>query len=523
VGASLRLADLLAGLSLVADLGFGLPQGTAVRTCLVASSLARRMDLGESDARDCFYTGLLMHVGCLAVAHEAAAAFGDDLAFNRAVSRTNLADPGDVVRTFLPTMTAGMPSAVAARTEAFVMTEGPAWGRQVDVGVCEVGRETARRLGLPDSTQQALYHAYESWVGGWAPDGLRGEEIAIGSRVARAALEAAVFDQLGGAEAALTALRQRSGVILDPSVVAVFAEDPRGILAEADDGDPRDRVLEVEPGPAVERTEAQLVEVAAAFGDLADTKVPFLHGHSRAVATLATGAARRLGLTDDEVGRIEIAGLLHDVGRVGVSNAVWEKSAPLNRVEWEQVRMHAYFTERILASSRSLAPIATVAGMHHERLDGSGYHRGSEAFALPTAARLLAAADAYAAMTRARPYRPALSDDHAAQELLAEAEAGRLDHDAVAAVLAEAGHHVGRRRTTRPAGLSDREAEVLTLIAAGCSNAEVAARLYISRRTAEHHAQHIYAKIGVSTRAGAALFAVQHGLVNAPEPDRPAG
>ncbi len=130
-----------------------------------------------------------MHVGCLAVAHEAAAAFGDDLAFNRAVSRTNLADPGDVVRTFLPTMTAGMPSAVAARTEAFVMTEGPAWGRQVDVGVCEVGRETARRLGLPDSTQQALYHAYESWVGGWAPDGLRGDadrhRLAGGARCSR--------------------------------------------------------------------------------------------------------------------------------------------------------------------------------------------------------------------------------------------------------------------------------------------------------------------------------------------------
>ena len=308
-------------------------------------------------------------------------------------------------------------------------------------------------------------------------------------------------------------MRERAGTILDPAVVAVFTADPGGVLAEADDGDPRDRILDVEPEPAVERNVTELKEVAAAFGDLADVKVPFLHGHSKEVARLAAGGARRLGLDAAVVDRVEVAGLLHDVGRVGVSNVVWEKPAPLTRLEWEQARMHGYYSERILVGSPSLAPISTIAGMHHERLDGSGYHRCCAATSIPMTARLVAVADAFAAMVRPRPYRPALDAQQAAGELLAEAACGRLDHDATAAVLAEADQQVPIRRRVQPAGLSDREVEVLALIAAGCSNADVAERLFISRRTAEHHAQHIYSKIGVSTRAGAALFAVQHDLV----------
>jgi HD-GYP domain-containing protein (c-di-GMP phosphodiesterase class II) len=510
----LRLADLLGGLSMVADLGFGLPPGTAVRTCLVGAALARRMNLDDGDVRDSFYTALLMHLGCVAVAHESTAAFGDDIALNRAVARTNLADPNDVAVTLVPEMTRGMPPEVAARARAFALSSGAVeWGRRTDTGVCEVARDTARRLGLPDSTQQALYHVYESWVGGSAPEGLRGDDIAIASRVARAAMDAAFFGQLGGVDAAVTALRARAGVILDPAVVAAFTEDPRRILAEAESGDPRSRMLDVEPDPVVERSDAQLSEVAAAFGDLVDVKVPFFHGHAKDVARLAADGARRLGLGDPEVGRIEIAGFLHDVGRVGVSNAVWEKPASLTRVEWEQVRMHGYYSERILASSPSLEPISTTAGMHHERLDGSGYHRCSSAAAIPMAARILAVADAFAAMIRARPHRGSLTEEQAARQLTAEAEAGRFDHDATAAVLAEAGQQFGARRRARPAGLSDRETEVLALIAEGLSNAGVAQRLFISRRTAEHHAQHVYAKIGVSTRAAAALFAVQHDLV----------
>ena len=275
------------------------------------------------------------------------------------------------------------------------------------------------------------------------------------------------------------------------------------MLAEADRGDPRQRLLEVEPAPVIERDGSERVAVATAFGDLADVKVPFLHGHAKEVARLAVGAARRLRLADVEIEHLEIAALLHDVGRVGVSNAVWEKPGPLTSVEWEQVRMHGYYSERILASSPSLAPIATTAGMHHERLDGSGYHRCSAAAAIPMPVRILAAADAFAAMVRARPHRAALDADAGGRRAQPprRAPAASTTTPPRRCWPRPASSTAGRR-PARPAGLTEREAEVLTLIAQGCSNADVAERLFISRRTAEHHAQHIYTKIGVSTRAG---------------------
>jgi DNA-binding CsgD family transcriptional regulator len=199
---------------------------------------------------------------------------------------------------------------------------------------------------------------------------------------------------------------------------------------------------------------------------------------------------------------------------VAVSNAIWEKPGPLTRAEWEQVRMHPYHSERILAGSSALEPMARVAGMHHERVDGSGYHRGCRARELAPAARVLAAADAFHAMAQDRPHRQALSLDQAGEELRREARAARLDGDVVAAVLEAAGGRGPRRRDNlRPGGLSEREIEVARLVAAGCSNQEIATRLVISRRTAEHHVQHIYAKVGVSSRAGLALFAHEHDLV----------
>jgi HD-GYP domain-containing protein (c-di-GMP phosphodiesterase class II) len=259
--------------------------------------------------------------------------------------------------------------------------------------------------------------------------------------------------------------------------------------------------------------ENELAEVAATFADLADLKSPFTHGHSSGVAALARGAAERLRLPPASVADLEVAGLLHDVGRVAVSDAVWEKPGRLSGHEWEQVRLHAYHSERILAGSERLAPLAPLAGMHHERLDGGGYHRGCARAELPMPARVLAAADAYQAMTQRRPHRPALAPEEAERHLLAAAAQGALDPDAVRAVLAAAGHAAVVPRRPLPAGLSAREVEVLGLVAEGCSNAQIAERLVISRRTAEHHVQHIYTKIGVSSRAAAALFAMEHRLL----------
>jgi HD-GYP domain-containing protein (c-di-GMP phosphodiesterase class II) len=515
MGAGLRLADLLGGLSIVADLGFGLPPETAMRSCVIGTALARELGVAEDDVADTFYASLLLHVGCTAFAHEAALAMGDELTVNGAVAKTDFADPIDVLKTFIPEATRGMSPLSQVRAATFIVTRGKSFGTRHETASCEVARETARRLGLPGSLQRALYEVHEWWKGGGAPRGLKGEDIALPARIARVASDAALFDHIGGPELAADALRRRAGGMLDPSIVQVFIANARPLLAQANAGDPRERILEVEPEPAIEMNQNELPQVAAAFGDLADLKTPFTHGHSKGVASLAKAAADGLRLDAATVSRLHVAALLHDLGRVGISNAIWEKPGSLTTAEWEQVRMHTYHSERILATSRVLEPISRIAGMHHERLDGSGYHRGCRARDIPAVCRVLAAADAFQAMTQKRPHREALTPERAGEELVRDSRSGRLDADAVAAVLDAAGQRRPRRpRDLRPAGLSDREIEVLRLVAEGCSNPQIAKLLSISRRTAEHHVQHVYTKIGVSSRAAAALFALEHDLLS---------
>jgi HD-GYP domain-containing protein (c-di-GMP phosphodiesterase class II) len=198
---------------------------------------------------------------------------------------------------------------------------------------------------------------------------------------------------------------------------------------------------------------------------------------------------------------------------VAVSAGIWGKPGPLSEREWERVRMHPYYTERVLARPSMLARLGALAALHHERLDGSGYYRGVKASMLSPAARILAAADVYHAMTEPRPHRRALESEIAAEQLQREVRAGRLDSEAAHAVLGAAGHGVPTRRHELVAGLSEREIEVLRLLARGHSKKQVAGLLIISEKTVSHHTQHIYTKIGVSTRAGAAVFAMEHDLL----------
>jgi HD-GYP domain-containing protein (c-di-GMP phosphodiesterase class II) len=269
-------------------------------------------------------------------------------------------------------------------------------------------------------------------------------------------------------------------------------------------------VLAAEPDPWRRIPSHRLEGVAEAFGDMVDLKTPFTLGHSSGVSQLATAAAERLGMAN--IGAVRVAAFLHDLGRAGVSNGVWEKPGPLSAAEWEQVRLHPYQTERILARSAALAPLARIAGMHHERQDGSGYHHAASGAEVPPEARLIAVADAYQAMTQERPHRPAIGAEEAAGIVSTEAAQGRFDAECARAVLEAAGRST-RVRAAWPAGLSDREVEVLRLLTRGLSNRAIAGQLVISPRTAEHHVQHIYGKIRASTRAGAAMFAMEHGLL----------
>ena len=507
----LRLADLLAGLSIASDLGFGLPPETAMRSCLVATRLARAHGIAEDDVRDAFYTSLLLHVGCPGFSHETAALFGNELAVTWAVAQTNLADPADYTATLIPEAARNLPSRSRERIARRIVRHGPEFGRLYDTASCEVGRSVARRIGIGPGIERALYEVGEWWNGDGAPQGLKEEEIALGARVARVAADAAVLDYLGGRDRAVEGLRRRAGSVLDPTLVATFATNAVEILAGT--VDPRERLMEIEPQPVAEHGPAELRDVAAAFGDVADLKFPALHGHSAGVASLAAEAARRLRLDARTCSDLEVAALLHDLGRLAITNAVWEKPGPLTSTEWEQVRMHPYHSERILATSPTLEALAPIAGMHHERIDGSGYHRGAAARDQPVSVRVLAAADAFQAMTQDRPHRARLPAEQAAEALTAQARAGLFDGDCAAAVLEAAGQARPRQHDLRPAGLSDREIEVLRLVAAGFSNPEIAEQLVISRRTAEHHVQHIYGKLGVSSRPALALFAMEHDLL----------
>jgi HD-GYP domain-containing protein (c-di-GMP phosphodiesterase class II) len=508
---ALRLAELLAGLSLVADAGMGLEPGEAGRAGLVAMELAALA--GAPDPGDVYYTALLQHVGCTAYAHEAARLLGgDELAVKRAAVHTDFARPQDVVRTYLPHLapSARLATRVAAAGTAAVR------GRQIVQGYsranCEVAAQTARRIGLGPGVVAGLLDVYEQWDGRGGPRRLRGAEIAQPARIAQVAATGALFHGVGGRAAAVEALRRRAGRALDPELVELLTRRGGASLGVLDRvEDPVAAIVGVEPRPGIAFSVPQALDrICRAFGEVVDLKTPLHHGHCTGVAALAAAAAGRCGLAPDGIHR---AALVHDLGRAAVPNGVWERPGPLTWPEQERMRLHAYHSERVLARCGPLAPIARLAGTHHERLDGSGYHRGAGAAVLGPAERLLAAADVMHALTERRAHRPARTADAAAEVLIAEAAGGRLDPDAVRAVVEAAGASMPRLRAPRPGGLTERQVEVLRLVARGLSNPEIAHRLVISRRTAERHVQDVYARIGVSSRAAAALYALEHDLL----------
>jgi HD-GYP domain-containing protein (c-di-GMP phosphodiesterase class II) len=260
--------------------------------------------------------------------------------------------------------------------------------------------------------------------------------------------------------------------------------------------------LAAEPAPCRWLQGESVDRALRAMAAFADLKSVHTRTHSSGVAELAAAAAERARLASHEAAAIRRAALLHDIGRPGVSAGIWDKAGPLTEAEWERVRMHTYFAERILSRAPALAEAGALASLAHERLDGKGYHRRLPVGALGMGARILAAADVYHAMCEPRAHRPALAADQAADELRKEARAGRLDADAVAAVLESSGHKP-QVRAERPGGVSDREVEVLRLVARGLTNKEIGAALGISTKTAGHHLQHIFEKIGVTTRSAA--------------------
>lgn len=501
----LRLADLLCALSVTLDLAMAQPPEKSIRSCLVAVRLADRLGLPAVEQRTVYYATLLRHLGCTATTHEEAVLMGPGVAELRPLmERTDTASRRESLALLKHVGKGTGVRRLQYLARTLTTSEAP-----VLLAICEVGSMLAERLRLGPEVAAALYQSLERWDGTGTPNGLAGGEIALATRIAEVATQAVIFTSLGGPAAVEATFRKRQGGWLDPELVAAYDQE---LVADLDKIDVWQEALDAEPAPECRAAAGRVDEVAQTFAYFVDLKSPYLFGHSTGVAALVDQAAVRLGLDDGERAVVRQAGYLHDLGRVAVPAGVWERAVGLRRGEWEQVRLHPYHSERILARASALESVAAVVGLHHERLDGSGYPRQSKAAELPVLARLLAVADVFQALTQERPHRAALSAEAAADVVQAEVVAGRLDGDCARAVLEAAGQRVPGRLTNRPAGLSEREVEVLRLLAGGRSNADIARELVISPRTAEHHVQHIYAKIGVSTRAAAALFAMQHDL-----------
>jgi HD-GYP domain-containing protein (c-di-GMP phosphodiesterase class II) len=508
-----RLAEMVGALSLATDMAAGVGLETALRTCVVATGIGRSLGLADGALADVYYTALLRFIGCTAYAHETAAlGGGDDVAFLGAL---HTIDDLDAVRAAREGQAASSPYTPLRRRldELARFHANPQAQKRLATAHCELAVQLAGRLKMTPRVALALGQMVERWDGRGHPVGLSGEAIALEARIMHLSFAATAHASIGGPSAAVAAALARRGKAFSPALVDALVRDHDELLAPLAAPSVWEMFLAAEPEPWRTLPWTRRNELAQAFASYVDLKSPFTLGHSTGVARLAEAAARVAGLPAIEIERTRLVALLHDLGRVSVPNGIWDKPGPLNPVEWERVREHCAQTERILNQSPLFADVAESAAAAHERVDGSGYPRRASGAALPREAELLAASDAFYAMTEERAYRPPLTMAEASQQLSDEARAGRLDRAAVEAVLAAAGQPCAKLRPEAPAGLTDREVEVIVLLARGLTNKEIANALSISTKTAQHHVAHIFEKTGVNTRAAAATFAVVHGLV----------
>jgi HD-GYP domain-containing protein (c-di-GMP phosphodiesterase class II) len=516
----IRLAELMASLSLATDLGMGQPLEYALCVSVLAVRLGEALDLSESALREVYYLALLRHIGCTAETYRMADLFGDELALRTDFAVVDSAKTSQVVRLvtrYIRQANEGASPLHLAHMIAQGLATAPGLMKEEYAGFCEVAQHLAGRLGFDEHTRLALGQMFERWDGRGVPGRLKEERITLSTRVVTLAQDAVTFHRLEGVEAAVAMVRERKGTMYDPRVAECFCQRASHLLMGLEQEPSWEMVLSLEPGTRTHLSGEQFDHACRAIADFADIKSPYTLGHSVGVAELAAKAAHCCGLPASDIVTIRRAGLLHDLGRVGVSAGIWGKPGSLSEREWERVRLHPYYTERVLARPGVLARLGALAALHHERLDGSGYYRGLPSSMLSPSVRILAAADVYHAMTEPRPHRRALPPETAAEQLRREVRAGRLDGEAVNGVLAAAGHSVRSTRRELVAGLSEREIEVLRLIARGRSKKQVASLLLISEKTVDNHVQHIYNKIGVSTRAGATLFATEHDLLTSVE------
>jgi HD-GYP domain-containing protein (c-di-GMP phosphodiesterase class II) len=502
VGADISRAEIGALLALAQDHAFAQPAGSQLRATVLGQELAAVAGADAAERGATWWTSALRFLGCTGHAFDMAVVFGDEIEMRAESMQADFANPFDMMR--LMVTHAGPATSGVARIRSIlaVLAGGKKAAEMNFRSACEVADVFAKRLDLDEDVRTALATSFERWNGRGLPTGMKGESIPRPMRIAQLSQELEVLARIEGIDRALATIRKRRGKAYDPVLTDLVLGHAPAWWDVIEPLDPWDAALERAPSGRSLDADATR-ESFLVLADFSDLKSPWLGGHSRSVARLVAEASGPAA---------EMAALLHDLGRVAVPNTVWDKPGPLTRDERDRAEMHALVTDQLLRRlpfTRSLADVASAA---HERLDASGYHRRLGAAHLDDAHRVLAAADCYQAMVSERPHRGALGRDQAAIELRAMSADGRLDGEAVERVLVAAGHR-RTARTVLPAGLTAREVEVLRLLALGLTTRQVGERLVISAKTADHHVQHIYAKIGVSTRGAAALFAIEHGIL----------
>ncbi len=475
---------------------------------MIAMRLADALGLEPAVRAEVFYVSLLRFLGCTADAAELAAlAGGDEVRFLAGMAPVAMGSPREEIARMIRLVGAGEPWPRRLRTLAKALTDSKG-GERLLSAHCVVGARLATDMGLPQGVSSALGVAYARWDGRGVPAGLAGEEIPVSVRVSVVARDVELWARETGHEAARRNLEQRRGRAYDPTVVDAALEIGVERLCELGDG-LWQAVLEREPEAVHWVSGEPLRHALAALGDYADLKLPERAGHARRVARLASEVAEAATLDTDEREVLVQAALVHDVGMVAVPVGVWRSGARAGAADSELVRLHPHWSARILGRCRGLDQVALIAGQHHERRDGSGYPFGLSQD-LGRVSRLLACVVHFDEVTAiGGPHE----DVDVSAELTALAEAGAFDRRDVQAVLQAAGFDATRTHVGRPAGLSEREVEVLGLLARGMTNRQIGAALHVSAKTVGSHVEHIYVKAGVRSRAAATLFAMQHDLV----------
>jgi len=514
----LRLGEFVATLALAQDNAFGQPLESQLRSCLLATWMCEAAGFAAEVRETAYWVALLRYVGCTGHAHEVATVFGDEIAIRAQTLVHDAANPAEVMRDVMAFATAGRPEDQRDEIIRMIQQTAREWAVYNFSSGCEVADRLVQRLDFGAGVREALAFTFERWNGNGYPAHARGEAIPLAMRIVHVSHDMEAIGRLFSPDHALDAARDRRDRTYDPALTDLFVENGRGWFERLRTIEPWDGVLALEPEPRRLLEGDALDSALTVAADFIDLKSPYMGGHSRRCSQLAADAARVLGLPEDAVTRLRHAALVHDFGVTGVPNSIWDKPGALTRTEFDRVELHPMLTEQMLRRSPALDALNPVASAHHEKCDGSGYHKRVRADTSDLGACVLQATETYVGLTRERPDRPPFSTSDAAGELRRLESQGVLEPRASRAVLVAAGHGEGEApagpRPTNPGGLSRREVDVLRLAAKGLTTKQIADRLFISTKTADHHIQHVYNKIGVSTRAAAALWAMQNAMVH---------